>query len=102
MIWITGCNEVEKSTDEESYDDVRKVAWDYLNEQGWNKSAGDWRSAVVLKTVVNDDFELIDKSYLGKEAFSVSFTDKDQVVVGTPTILVDPTTNKVIGHMPGE
>lgn len=103
MIWITGCNVVEKDTgNEQSYDDARKVAWNYLNEHGWNESAEDWRSAVVSITVVNSDYELIDKNYAGKEALSVSFTDKEHVVIGTPTILVDSKTNKVIGHMPAE
>ena len=103
MIWVTGCNEVERDTgNEQSYDDVRKIAWDYLNEQGWNENTKDWQSAVVTKTVVNDDFELIDTNFEGTEAWSVSFVDKDNVVVGTPIILVDPKSNKVIGYMPGE
>ena len=103
MIWVTGCNEVEKSTAiEQSYDDVKKVAWDYLNEQGWSENAKDSNSAVVKKIVVNDNYELLNISFEGTEAWSVSFVDKDNVVVGTPTILVDPKTNKVIGYMPGE
>lgn len=103
MIWITGCNEVEKDTgNEQSYDDIRKIAWDYLNEQGWSENAKDSNSAVVKKIVVNDNYELIDSRFEETEAWSVSFVDKDNVLVGTPTILVDPTTNKVIGHMPGE
>ena len=103
MIWVTGCNEVEKSTGiEQSYDDVKKVAWDYLNEQGWSENAKDSSRAVVKKIVVIDNYELIDSSFEGTEAWSVSFVDKDNVVVGTPTILVDPKTKKVIGYMPGE
>jgi len=103
VIWISGCNDVENNTViEQSYHDVRRVAWEYLDEQGWNESAKDGKSAVVSKIVVKDNDELVDKNYVGKEALSVSFIDKDHVVVGTPTILVDLNTNKVIGYMPGE
>lgn len=103
LVWVTGCNEVEKSTGiEQSYDDVKKVAWNYLNDQGWSENAKDSNSAVVKKVVVDDNYELIDSRFEGTEVWSVSFVDKDNVVVGTPTILVDTKTNKVIGYMPGE
>ena len=103
IIWVSGCTEVEKSTgNEESYDDVKKVAWDYLNEQRWSENAKDSNHAVVKKIIVNDNYELIDSRFEGTEAWSVSFVDKDNVLVGTPTILVDRKTKKVIGYMPGE
>ena len=103
MIWVTGCNDVEKDTgNEQSYEDVKKVAWDYLIEQGWSENAKDSNRAVVKKIVVNDNYELIDSSFEGTEAWSVSFVDKDNVLVGTPIILVDRKTKKVIGYMPGE
>ena len=40
--------------------------------------------------------------YVGKEVAAVSFQDKENVVNGTPLILVDLDTNAVVGYMPSE
>ncbi|MCM3576480.1 hypothetical protein M3172_25380 [Mesobacillus subterraneus] len=86
-----------------NYLNIREIAWNFLKEKGWNKSAKEeWNSATVNKIIVNEDYELLDKSYDGKEVLSISFNDKANVVVGTPIILVDANTDKVIGYMPGE
>ncbi|ARK25037.1 hypothetical protein SporoP37_10515 [Sporosarcina sp. P37] len=37
-----------------------------------------------------------------KEVLTVSFEDAENVVTGTPQILIDPNTYKVIGYMPTE
>ena len=86
-----------------NYLNIREIAWNFLKEQGWNESAEEeWKSATVTKIIVNGDYELLDKSYDGKEVLSVSFKDKENVVEGTPIILVDANRDKVIGYMPGE
>ena len=73
-----------------NYLNIREIAWNFLKEQGWNESAEEeWKSATVTKIIVNGDYELLDKSYDGKEVLSVSFKDKENVVEGTPIILVD-------------
>jgi hypothetical protein len=86
-----------------NYLNIREIAWNFLKKQGWNESAKEeWKSATVTKVIVNEDYELLDKSYDGKEVLSVSIKDKENVVVGTPIILVDTNTYKVIGYMAGE
>ncbi|MGB5946964.1 hypothetical protein [Paenisporosarcina sp.] len=45
---------------------------------------------------------MLDTRYEGNEVAAVSFHDKDNVVVGTPLILVDLETNEVVGYMPSE
>ena len=56
----------------------------------------------MKKMIANNSYELLDKTYEGKEILIVSFEDKENVVVGTPLILIDPNLNEVIGYMPGE
>ena len=83
--------------------DAREVAWEFLKEKGWDYTAtGDWESAVIKKTIAEEKYELIDESYVGKLVFSVTFEDQDNVVVGTPIVLVDFDTHEVIGYIPGE
>lgn len=86
-----------------SHTSIKEIAWNFLKEKGWNDSANkERRKATVTKVLVNDDYELVDKSYEGKEVLSVSFEDKENTVVGTPIVLVDADTDRVIGYMPGE
>ncbi|MFD1738694.1 hypothetical protein ACFSCX_19425 [Bacillus salitolerans] len=86
-----------------NYLNIRETAWNFLKEKGWSDSAkGEWKSATVTKIIVSEEYELLDKSYDGKEVFSVQFEDKENVVASTPIILVDSDTNKVIGYIPGE
>ena len=58
--------------------------------------------AEIKKVDVNNKFELLDSNYEGMEVLSVSFEDKENIVVATPIILIDPDTNKVIGYMRSE
>lgn len=110
LFLVTGCVNEEQKIDvqkrvevEENYFKIRELAWNFLKERGWHSRAKeDWESSTVTKIIVNEKYELLDKSYEGKEVFSVSFKDKEHVVVGTPLVLVDANTNEVIGFMPGE
>jgi hypothetical protein len=87
----------------DNYEKIREVAWEFIEEKGWDDRAiEDWKSAEVKKTIADNSYELLDKTYEGKEVLRVSFEDKENVVVGPPLILVDPNTNEVIGFMPGE
>ncbi|WP_226669660.1 hypothetical protein [Metabacillus litoralis] len=86
-----------------NYSKIREIAWNFLEEKGWSDRAKEeWKSAKVSKIIVTKDYELLDKDYKGKEVFSVSFEDKENIIASTPIILVDADTNKVIGYMPGE
>jgi len=85
------------------YDNARKAAWEYLKEKGWNDTAkGEWESAIVKQTIADEKYELVDKRYVGEIVLSVAFEDQDNVVVGTPLVLVDIDTLEVIGYLPGE
>ena len=103
---LVGCSnsqDVKNSTDTDSYEKVREVAWEFIEEKGWNGTAKEgWQSAKVKKVIADSSYELLDKTYEGKEIVIVSFEDKENVVAGTPLILVDPTRNEVIGYMAGE
>ena len=103
---VVGCSNnqhVGDITDIDSNENVRQIAWEFIAEKGWNDTAKDsWQSAKVKKEIADNRYELLDKTYGGKEILSVSFEDKENVVVGTPMILVDPDTNEVIGYMIGE
>jgi len=103
---LVGCSnnqDVGTITDTDSYEKVREVAWEFIEEKGWNNTAKEgWESAKVEKIIADNRYELFDKTYEGKEIVSVSFEDKENVVVGTPLILVDPNLNEVIGYMASE
>jgi len=96
---------LDKNTSAEiiKYDNARKAAWEYLKEKGWNDSAKEeWESAIVKQTIADEKYELVDKRYIGHIVLSVAFDDQDNVVVGTPLVLVDIDTLEVIGYLPGE
>ena len=100
-LMLVGCSINQGETD--SYNEVREIAWNFVKEKGWNGTANEnWHRAEVKKVVVDNNYELLDKTYEGKEVFSVSFEDKENSVVGTPLILIEPNTSKVIGYMPSE
>lgn len=106
MLLVVGCSnneDVENSEITDEYENVREVAWEFIKEKGWNDTAKeDWESAEVKNVIADNNYELLDNTYEGKELLVVSFTDKENVVVGTPSILVDPENNEVVGYMPGE
>jgi len=106
IMLVAGCSDKQHAgdiTDTDSYENVRKIAWEFIAEKGWNDTAKDgWQNAKVKKEIADNRYELLDKTYEGEEILSVSFEDKENVVVGTPIILVDPDTNEVIGYMAGE
>lgn len=103
LFLLIGCSNNDNVENDTEFDEIRKIAWDFVNEQGWITADEDWQSAEVKEVVVNQHHELFDEAYKGKTVLSVSFLDKENVlVVGTPDILVDPETGKIIGYMPGE
>ncbi|NYF26133.1 hypothetical protein [Sporosarcina sp. JAI121] len=106
IMLVVGCStnqHVGDLANTDSYEKVGKIAWEFIAEKGWNDTAKDgWQSAIVKKEIADNRYELLDKTYEGKEILSVSFEDKENVLVGTPIILVDPGTNEVVGYMAGE
>ena len=106
ILLFVGCSHNQDEgniTDIDSCENVRKIAWEFIEEKGWNDTAKDgWKSAEVKKMIADNSYELLDKTYEGKEILTVSFENKENVVVGTPLILVDPDINEVIGYMAGE
>jgi hypothetical protein len=103
LILIVGCTNNEKMKIKDDHHNVRKVAWDFIDEKGWNDRAkGDWGNAIVTKSIVNSSAELIEKNYTDQKVFFVTFHEKENVVVGVPVILVDIQSNKVIGYIPVE
>lgn len=103
---VVGCSNNQdnvNSTNEDSYDYARESAWNFVKEKGWDDAAKEnGQSVNITKTIADNNYELLDNTYEGKEVLLVSFEDKENVVVGTPPILIDTNTNKVIGYMPGE
>ncbi|MFC6037954.1 hypothetical protein ACFPYN_00675 [Paenisporosarcina macmurdoensis] len=103
---IVGCSATEvavNDSSEDSYELVKEAAWEFVEVKGWNQSAkGNWRDAKVEIIITDQRYELLNTQYEGKEVASVSFQDKDNVVVGTPLILVDLESHEVVGYMPSE
>ncbi|WP_203248764.1 hypothetical protein [Sporosarcina beigongshangi] len=96
----TGCtsDEIESNNADK---EIRDVVLNYFEEQDWNhepNSRSDWENATVGKITVDDRYKNIDKSYMGKEIFTVTIED----TIAAPIVFVDPGTLEVVGIMPGE
>lgn len=57
-----------------------------------------WKNAQVEKRMVDSSFQMLDKTYRGKEIFPVPLEN----ALAAALIIVDPETNEVIGYIPGE
>jgi hypothetical protein len=100
LLLIFGCSSDKSNgnpTDTENYKMVREVVWKYVEKQGWSNSKEDWDSATVKKTIADDRYKTLDKTYIGKEIFVITLED----AIATPLIFVNPENNEVIGYMPG-
>ncbi|WP_026674858.1 hypothetical protein [Alkalihalobacterium bogoriense] len=104
VLLLGGCfNNETMESNSDSYYEVKETAWNFINEQGWNETAKkNWQTAEVSKLVVDDNYELLDPTFEGKEVLTVSFEDDKDSVVSTPSILIDSDTNRVIGYMLSE
>ncbi|MDM5332193.1 hypothetical protein QUF56_03055 [Ureibacillus composti] len=102
VVLMVGCSNKATQHDDEYYN-VKLVAWEFLKEKGWDGRAKEnWETAEVFEVMTDDDYKLIDPSYKGKLVLSVIFEDKENAVIGTPIVLVDPEKNEVVGFMYGE
>lgn len=103
---IVGCANkvnIKSSESADEYVDVKAAAWAFVKERGWDNSAeDDWQSADVEETIADHRYVLLDKKDEEREVLLVSFKDVENVVTGTPPILVDSNTYEVIGYMPTE
>lgn len=107
LLLIIGCSNGKESKNNgqtNAYDKVREIAWEYMKDNDWDdKASGNWQSAKVTEYIVDKGYEhLLVNSYEGKEVLKISFEDKENLVVGTPAILIDPKTDKVIGYIPAD
>ena len=103
LVGCSGQQNTESQNGADGHDGAREIAWDFVKANGWHHTASEkWQSAEVTKVVANNNYELLDETYDGQEVLSVTFEDEQNSVVGTPLILIEPDTNKVIGYMPTE
>ncbi len=106
LFFIAGCSTnqgIEENNGQDNYENARKIAWEFLSGKKWNASAKDnWQTAKVEKTIADNQYDLMDKTYEGREVLVVTFEDEENVVVGTPLILLDSDTNHVVGYMLSE
>ncbi|MBM7578151.1 hypothetical protein [Jeotgalibacillus terrae] len=103
LIGCSGEQDNDGQIDSGQYLEAKEAAWAYVNEQGWDDNAEeDWRSAEVTEVVASHRYELFEDAYAGKEVLRIQFHDPENVIAGTPAILMDSDTNKVIGYIPGE
>ncbi|MCH7323325.1 hypothetical protein LZ480_15725 [Solibacillus sp. MA9] len=99
-IWlIVGCTNkeaIEKTDNPEQYTQIKQVPWAFVEENEWtNTTKGDWQSATVKNVIATNNYHLFDKTDEGNEALSVTFEDKDGVLISAPSILVDPVMQPV-------
>ncbi len=103
MLLLTiGCVNSESSSQIDS-DEAIQNAYDFVKEKGWDDTiVGEMENATVEESRADSKAEYIDKSYEEQEVLLVTFEDDPNSTTGTPAILVDPETLKVIGYIPSE
>ncbi|KKB33093.1 YobA family protein [Bacillus thermotolerans] len=103
LVFLAACSSDSQTTNDvnatnkESDEHIREIAWDFVKEMGWNDEVKEeWQRAKVTKTIAADD----DHKFLG-QAYKDNYEGKEVLFVSfesTPSILIDPKTNKVIGY----
>jgi len=102
-LFATGCtnNRVEVTEERNQDAEVIHAVLDYMEQEDWTPeyyTIDKWKKASVKKIIADERYKNIEKSYIGKEIFTVTIDD----ALAAPTVFVDPTTLTVIGIMPGE
>lgn len=105
ILLLFGCSYKQNGgniTETDSYEKAKEVAWEFIEEKGWDDTVKEgWESVKVKKVIADNSYESLDQTFEGKNILAVSFEDKENVVVNTPLILVDPDFNEVIGYTAG-
>ena len=108
ILILVGCTNEPESDDlienpDDPYGEICAVAWDFIQQNNWHTRADEnWESAKVETIIADHRYEILDPTVEGKEVFRVSFKDREDVLVGTPLILVNPQTNEVVGYLLSE
>ncbi|MDI7741095.1 hypothetical protein QMK38_03695 [Lysinibacillus fusiformis] len=103
ILSLAGCSQNAPHQEKDGYDSLRKIAWEFTKQKGWDKTAKEqWASAEVSEIVADEDHQYLTESYQGKEVLEVNFECREDAVICPPAILIDPIAFEVIGYMPGE
>lgn len=96
-------DEIFKNVEEnEKYQSVIKVAWEFVKKKGWDELAKeDWRNASVEITDTSFGHMLDGEPHRDK-VLMVSFESKENLTNGVPQIFVDLQEKEVIGYVPTE
>lgn len=83
---ITGCSRTKTKviTNKESINatskeqDIREIAYNQLSLKDKERIAGTWKDGKLSKDILQEGMGVIvDKSYIGKEVYSIDFTTKE-------------------------
>lgn len=102
LFLTTGCINSESSS-QIDYDEAIQSAYDFVKEKDWdNAIVGEMENATVEESKAEITAEYTDSSYEDQEVLLVTFEDDPNSTTGTPTILVNPKTLKVVGYILSE
>ncbi len=76
-----------RETENDSFSEIRSIAWNALDENAQATVNRDWQKAPVTETVYNE-----------LRAWVVVFHTKDDSLLGPITVYVDPDTHVVMGQ----
>lgn len=76
---------------------IREIAWNQISEAEKASVNGDWKKASV-KITKWDDVPLKKASYKPESVYKVTFTTKEDPMLGPIGIYFDPATKKVVGY----
>lgn len=99
LFFVIGCG-----TGQGDQRNVREAAWNFLVEKQWSGGVKEesWQDAEVREVTVDANYSLLDESYRGEPALSVSFKEKNNLATGVPLVIVSHRTTEVVGYMPSE
>ncbi|MGD7046351.1 hypothetical protein [Jeotgalibacillus proteolyticus] len=106
LLSLIGCSSNNSNQDQDTSEKetlILQNAYDFAQEQGWSdRIDGDYTQGEIAEVTATKDMELTNEEDIGKEVFTVTFKEKENVAVGIPIIIVNKSDNNVIGYLPSE
>lgn len=95
-------NEKQSSVDEAPPEkDIREIVWNQLSARQKEEVDGTWTDGEVSKTTLSENAVTntsVDTSYVGKEAYLISFPSKLSPTLGDLLVYADVDTTVIIGY----
>ncbi|MDP4090940.1 MAG: hypothetical protein Q8930_16955 [Bacillota bacterium] len=83
--------------------DIREIAFNQLTSNDKERLLGTWKEGKISKIILKEGTaDINDKSYIGKEVYSIIFTTKEISRPNYIGVLLDKDNYKLIGYIIGD